>query len=112
MTSADQNGRTTTERLSKARLASRDISELIGLCKGVLADGTVNIMEAEFLIHWLESHRIVVDHWPADILYRTLGNALEDGVLSNEEEGELVGLLAEITGAPVRVIFETRTNRS
>ena len=41
-------------------VAERQIDTLIGLCKGVVADGVVNQDEAEFLRDWLaanESHR-------------------------------------------------------
>lgn len=97
------DGRTVTERLGAARLSSRDITELIGVCKGVLADGVVNPQEALFILNWLEDHRTVVDKWPADILYTTLDDFLEDGRLTSDEERDLVGLLVEITGVPIKV---------
>ena len=94
-----------TERLSRARFDSVDIPELIGLCKGVLADGTVNLLEAKFIFKWLEDRSDVLRTWPADELYEILGKVLVDGALSNEEEGELIDLLGEITGEPVSVFF-------
>ena len=74
----DKHGRSLTERLSRARLESRDISELIGICKGVLADGVISYPEAFFILGWLEEHRIITDVWPASILYQSLDNMLED----------------------------------
>jgi hypothetical protein len=94
-----------TERLSRARFDSIDIPELIGLCKGVLADGTVNLSEAKFIFKWLEERSDVLETWPADELYEILGKVLVDGTLSSEEEGELIDLLGEITGEPVSVFF-------
>jgi len=35
----------------------RDVDELIGLCRGVLADGAVNSLEGQFLLGWLERRR-------------------------------------------------------
>ena len=99
----DKFGRSLTERLSRARLESRDISELIGLCKGVLADAVINYQEAFFILQWLEEHPIVVDIWPANVLYQSLDNMLEDGVLDSDEEKDLLDLLLGITGVPVRV---------
>ena len=99
----DKYGRSLTERLGRARLESRDISELIGICKGVLADGVISYTEALFILEWLEEHRIITDVWPAGILYQSLDNMLEDGVLDNDEEKDLLGLLVEITGIPIRV---------
>ncbi len=98
-----KNGKTLTERLGNARLKSRDITELLGVCKGVLADGVVNLSEALFILQWLEDHRSIVSTWPADVLYETLDQMLEDGELSSRQEGDLVGLLADITGAPIRI---------
>ena len=94
-----------SQRLLKARLNSMDISELIGLCKGVLADGSVNLKEADFIFNWLEEYKDVIDIWPADVLYRTLSKVLEDGVLDDEERDELIELLTEITGGPISVMF-------
>ena len=94
-----------TQRLLKARLNSIDISELIGLCKGVIADGTVNLKEADFILHWLDEYRDVIDIWPADVLHKTLNKVLEDGTLDKEETEELIELLTEITGGPVSVLF-------
>ena len=99
----DKYGRSLTERLSRARLGSRDISELIGICKGVLADAMISYQEAFFILQWLEEHRIITDVWPASILYQSLDNMLEDGFLDSDEEKDLLGLLVEITGVPVRV---------
>ena len=99
----DKYGRSLTERLSRARLESRDISELIGLCKGVLADGVVSYQEAFCILQWLEEHPIVVDAWPASVLYQSLDNMLEDGSLDSDEEKALLDLLVGITGVPVRV---------
>jgi hypothetical protein len=94
-----------SERLLQARLDCIDISELIGVCKGVLADGEVNLKEASFIYQWLEDYKDVIHIWPANVLYSTLGKVLEDANLTREEETELIKLLREITGAPVVVSF-------
>ena len=99
------HGKKMTERLSEARFNSIDIPELIGVCKGVLADGTVNLAEAEFIQHWLDDRSDVLDTWPADVLPRLLGRLLDDNALTDEETAELTELLVEITGEPVSVIF-------
>lgn len=94
-----------TERLSAARFNSIDIPELIGLCKGVLADGTIDLAEAEFILHWLKDRSDVLATWPADELHTLLCRVLEDGRLSGEEIVELTDLLTEIAGEPVSVSF-------
>ncbi len=105
MTVFDLHGIPTTERLSQARFNSIDIPELIGLCKGVLADGTVNLTEADFILQWLKERQSVLDSWPADELYAVLVKVLHDGVLADDEKNELTELLVEITGEPVSVLF-------
>jgi hypothetical protein len=98
-------GNKMTERLSRARFDSIDVPELIGLCKGVLADGTINLAEAEYILHWLKDRSDVLATWPADVLHTLLCRVLEDSALSASEEAELVELLEEITGEPVSVLF-------
>lgn len=94
-----------TERLSEARFNSIDIPELIGLCKGVLADGTINLAEAQFIQHWLKDRSDVLDTWPADELHKLLCTVLEDGILSDDEKEKLIDLLTEISGEPISVLF-------
>lgn len=98
-------GKGMTERLSNARFDSIDIPELIGLCKGVLADGTINLAEAEFIKSWLDNRSDVLDIWPADELNALLERVLADNLLSGSEEAELMELLEEITGEPVSILF-------
>lgn len=99
----DSQGRTATERLGVAKLQSRDVSELVGICKGVLADGAINLQEAAFILSWLDGHQSVSNLWPADYLCETLSKVLEDGRLSSADEGELLDVLVAITGAPIRI---------
>lgn len=105
MTVLDLHGKKVTKRLLEARFNSIDIPELIGLCKGVLADGTINLAEATFIQGWLNDRSDVLETWPADELHSLLGAVLEDGTLTEDEEGELIDLLEEITGEPVSVLF-------
>ena len=78
--------------------ADRDVDELMGLCKGVLADGAVNVLEAKFLADWFERHRECALEWPANVLYQRLETMLRDGRLDLEEEKELLGVLINLTG--------------
>ena len=105
MTLINLQDRKMSKRLSEARFDSIDIPELIGLCKGVLADGTINLSEAQFIQRWLQDRSSVLELWPANDLDRLLGRILADGVLSVEEEAELIELLEDITGEPVSVLF-------
>lgn len=71
----------------------RQIDELIGLIKGVMADGAVHQSEVEFLVKWLEKNKDTLDQWPAVAIFPRLKAALSDGNLDSEEEKEIRDLL-------------------
>ena len=83
---------------NKERVQRRSYDELVGLCKGIIADGKINQSEAEFLLNWLHSHEGVADLFPANILAPRLAEMLQDSVLEQEEAEELLSLLRELTG--------------
>ena len=83
---------------NKARVTDRDVDELIGVCKGIIFDGSVSQMEIESLLLWLEHHKDICDEWPASVIYPRIVAALEDGVVDDEEEEELLKLIASVAG--------------
>jgi NAD-dependent DNA ligase len=103
-TPRDQHGQPLNKAFRSGAVIDRQIDELIGVCKGVIADGHVIQDEADFLLSWLETNRAARALWPANVLYPRLFSALADGVLDANEEEELLGLiLATIGGnAPAR----------
>lgn len=86
------------KRFSGERLGDRKVDQLLGLCEGVIADGAVNQQEAEFIHNWLRMNAEIQDKWPASIIFSRLSEFLEDGVLDENEEGQLIGLLMEVAG--------------
>src|SRR5690554_464876 len=94
----DSNGQPLNRRLSSARLNERKVDQLIGLCEGILADGSVVQQEAEFLRNWVATNPELISCWPANVLFERLHEFLADGVLDSSEEQELLGLLMDITG--------------
>lgn len=83
---------------SPGRVQDRLVDELIGICRGVIADGIVDEQEAIFIGQWIEAHRDIADRWPVNILYARLTEMLKDGVLSANEQMDLLETLREITG--------------
>lgn len=83
---------------SKTHLLTRGINELIGLCKGMIADGRVDSNEAKFLRSWLENNQEVAELWPANVLQERLVKIFSDGVVDEQEQEELTHLLARFTG--------------
>ncbi|MGV0033767.1 MAG: BRCT domain-containing protein [Candidatus Azotimanducaceae bacterium WSBS_2022_MAG_OTU7] len=80
------------------RIQERLIDELIGICRGVIADSAIGESEAIFIGQWIENHREVAEKWPANVVYARVTEMLRDGVLSNEEKAELLSTLRDLTG--------------
>ncbi len=92
------DGQPVNRYLARARIADRQIDELIGICKGVLADGLVFKEEVDFLLRWMESNRGVAEQWPVNVLYSRLLQAVQDGVIDSDEEREIIDMLLSVTG--------------
>lgn len=83
----------------KKRLAKRQMDTLIGISKGIIADGIVSQTEAEFLLNWLEtSESGEIDNPIIESLTDRIYDMLEDGLLDNEESQELFEALKIFTG--------------
>jgi BRCA1 C Terminus (BRCT) domain len=85
---------------SERRIATRNMDELIGMCRMVLADGHVDDTEATFLLNWIESHFHAKDLWPGNILYDRLCHAMVQGHIDPNEESELLEVLGKVAGGP------------
>lgn len=88
----------TKTKRGTSRVQGRLIDELMGISRGVIADGIVDEQEAIFIGQWIEQHREVSDKWPVNILYTHFVEMLKDGVLSKDEQKELMATLRDITG--------------
>lgn len=84
--------------INSIRLHERNIDELIGICKGIIADGSIVQKEAEFLLQWMESNQDAAHVWPANVLYERIRLHLSDGVLDPDDQQDLLNLISQITG--------------
>ena len=84
--------------LNRHRRQTRTADELIGLCRGLLADGEVNAAEAKFLVDWIARNRDLHDDPMVAALYRRVDDALSDGVLDASEEADLLTALHGYVG--------------
>lgn len=84
-------------RMHGARLIQRDIDQLLGICEFALQDGMIDQSEAESILAWLNAHKSCLDTWPANVLYDRLRSMLADGVLDDQEQGDLLGLVLQIS---------------
>ncbi|MCC7014845.1 MAG: BRCT domain-containing protein [Planctomycetes bacterium] len=94
----DPDGQPIVRSFNAKRLEDSAIDELIGVCRGVLADGAVSDGEALFLLDWLNKNRAAANLWPANVLYERLRRMLLDKQLDPDEQGELLVLLRQVIG--------------
>lgn len=80
-------------QFGRERISSRQVDELIGLARGVCADGLLNQAEVEFFEKWLVANLGVTDNPVTATLYRRVAEILEDGVADSDECHELLDTL-------------------
>lgn len=85
-------------RFNKKNIQDRQIDTLIGLSKGLTADGKLVQAEAEFLMSWLVQNKQASDNPIILNLLEKVSSMLEDGVLDSEESNELLRILNMISG--------------
>ena len=80
-------------RVGGDRISSRQIDELIGIARGVAADGALNKSEVEFLQKWLAANAGISDQPVIRTLYSRINEVLGDGVLDVDECNDLLATL-------------------
>lgn len=75
------------------RIRSRQVDELIGIARGIAADGTINQSEVEFLQRWLAANLSISDQPLLRTLYDRVEAVLSDGVADPEECRDLLDTL-------------------
>lgn len=80
------------------RISRREISEMLGLCRGIIADGVVSTSEVHFLKNWLNAHPLACSNFPGSVIAVRLQRIFSDGDVSDEERSDLLALLQDATG--------------
>jgi NAD-dependent DNA ligase len=80
-------------RLGVDRITSRQIDELVGLARGVAADGLINQAEVEFLQKWLAANMAISNQPMIARLYTRINDVLADGIADEEECTDLLDTL-------------------
>jgi NAD-dependent DNA ligase len=80
-------------RLGGDRITSRQIDELIGIARGLVADERINQAEVEFLQKWLAANAEISDRPVVRVLYARVNTMLADGIVDEEEKAELLDTL-------------------
>jgi hypothetical protein len=93
-----QTDRAPSSLITRGRRTERTTDELIGLCRGILCDGSVNRTEAAFLEQWIDRNAPHVDQFPYNHLLEHLHHALQHGVLDSHDEADLLDTLSRFIG--------------
>ncbi|WP_297809475.1 BRCT domain-containing protein [uncultured Methylophaga sp.] len=89
-------------KFNRNKIQDRQVDTLIGLSKGITADGKVDQAEAEFLQSWLVQNY----HTDNPIIMNLLDKVtvmLEDGILDPDESTELLSILRLISGEETEI---------
>lgn len=97
------------KRFNRKNIQDRQVDTLIGLSKGLVADGIINQMEAEFLLNWLIQNQEYSDNPVVGNLLMKVEEFLADNVLDQEEQQELLQILNGISGASAGIGELTKT---
>lgn len=84
-------------RVNGDRLQLRQVDELIGLARGLIADGSINPAEVQFLEKWLVANLSVSQQPLIATLYDRTRAVLSDGVADPEECNDLFAALSAFT---------------
>jgi hypothetical protein len=85
------------KKLSHASAESQ-INELLGFLSGVAADGVLKEQEIRSLCGWLDANVNICDEWPANRLVSRINEILEDGIITPEENADLLETIKNICG--------------
>ncbi|MCG6958074.1 MAG: BRCT domain-containing protein [Gemmatimonadetes bacterium] len=96
--SEDRSPGSRARRLREQRRIERGLAEMMGLVRGVIADGRVSSDEAEQLAQWTREQPDVVARWPANLLARRLEKIQRDGRLDARERAHLEAILGQLAG--------------
>jgi hypothetical protein len=92
----DPHGQPLNISFNRARRAERDLCELLGLARGLIADGIVTEAEASLLRDWVGRHPDAVEHWAVRTIHHRLLEHFADGVIDDAERADLRLLLDQL----------------
>jgi hypothetical protein len=100
----DPHGQPFNLRFNRARRAERDLSEFLGMAKGLVADGVVTEEEARYVAEWVLSHPDASEQWPFPAVIERLNRIYADQRVDEGERRDLASLLESIVGGTAGLI--------
>ena len=83
----------------------RDLSEMLGLAKGMLCDNVFNADEARYLLDWGTNHPDALERWPLRLVFARLHQAFADGHIDDAERAYLQTLLSALVGGTASLLL-------
>lgn len=90
-------------RVGGERISSRQIDELVGLSRGLAADGSISQSEVEFLQKWLAANVAISNEPFIHGLYDRINDILSDRVADKEECEELLATLHQFASGDMEL---------
>lgn len=97
-------------RIQEQSRLERDLAELVGVVRGIVADGSVSSEEAERLARWTRENPEVAARWPANLLAHRLEAIVRDGRVDPRERAHLEAVLGQLAHNPGWMAFSLATD--
>lgn len=104
-TPLNPHGQPVNGALNFRRRVARDVSEVLGLTKGILSDGLIHDDEAKYLHAWGLEHPDAVRQWPVNLVFSRLTQIFADGVIDDTEREDLHELMASLIGGATSILL-------
>lgn len=101
----DPHGQPFNVLFNRARRTERDLSELLGLAKGMLSDGVMDEAEATYLRKWGNNHPDALAQWPTNMVFARLNQYFTDGRIDQAERLELHDLLSNLVSGTISLVL-------
>lgn len=99
-----------SQRFQQETRIAQGLAEMVGVVRGVVADGKVSVDEAHRLARWTRDNPDVAQRWPANILARRLERIVRDGRVDARERKHLQAILAQVAENPLGMSFPLATD--
>jgi NAD-dependent DNA ligase len=87
-------------QLEAQRRVEQGLAEMVGMVRGVIADGAVSAEEAHRLSEWAKENPQIATRYPANLLARRLERIFMDGRADKRERERLAAMLAQLAENP------------
>jgi NAD-dependent DNA ligase len=86
----------------------RGVHEMLGMIRGVLADGRICLDECRVMCEWVMANAEFADHWPINVVADRMLRIYADDVVTDEEREDLRLLLQDVIGKKPEEVAATQ----